>query len=356
MNARRFFEPANTFSVRDVVAITGAEPSDGADLDHRINDVAQLERAGPHDLTFLSGRDYADLLQRSRSKVCLLEERFRHLAPAGMTVLRVKNPYAAFAAVAHKLYPQALRPTSLFETAGAAPGALVDPSARIEADVTIDPRVSVGPRAAIGAGTVVGATARIGADVRIGRDCFIGPGAVIVNALIGDRVIVHPGVCIGQPGRRLASGLGGQGSLPGRVIIQDDVEIGANTTIDRGSPGDTVIGQGTKIDNLAQIGHNVTIGRNCLVVAKCGLAGGSILADDVVLGGAVVVAEALRIGERAMVGASASVTTDIPPGQSWLGVPALPSSESFRVMMLLKRRGGDAMKQASTNTGGRGGR
>ena len=164
-----------------------------------------------------------------------------------------------------------------------APGALIHPSARLESGATVDPGAVIGPRAEIGSGTVIGAGAAIGANVKIGRDCSIGPNASITHALIGDRVIIHAGCCIGQDGFGFSMGPAGHVKVPqvGRVIIQDDVEIGAGTAIDRGAIRDTVIGEGTKIDNHVQIAHNVSIGRHCVIVAQSGLAGSSTLGDFV---------------------------------------------------------------------------
>ena len=173
-----------------------------------------------------------------------------------MVSLVTDQPYRAFVTVARALFPEALRPTSLFGERGRSAEAHVHPSARLEAGVTVDPLAVIGPHAEIGAGTVIAASAVIGPDVCIGRDCAIGASATILHALIGDRVIIHPGVRIGQDGFGYLPGPQGHQKIPQnrRVIIQDDVEIGANTTIDRGSTRDTIIGEGTKIDNLVQIG------------------------------------------------------------------------------------------------------
>ena len=201
-------------------------------------------------------------------------------------MLLTAQPFRDFVMVSRKLYPHALRPRSLFGAEGVAPGAIVHPSAEIEDDVTIDPGAVIGPRAAIGAGTVIGANAVVGPGVQIGRDCSVGPGASMMHALIGDNVILHGGCRIGQDGFRYQPSATGHVKVPqlGRVIVQDNVEIGANTTIDRGGSGDTVIGEGTKIDNLVQIGHNCTIGRHCIIVSECGLSGSVMLGDHVMLG------------------------------------------------------------------------
>ena len=216
---------------------------------------------------------------------------------------------------------------------------MVHPTAEIEDGVIIDPGAVIGPRAAIGTGTVIAATAVIGPDVQIGRDCSIGPGASIVHALIGDNVILHAGCRIGQDGFRYRTTGQGHIKVPqvGRVIVQDNVEIGANTAIDRGGSGDTVIGEGTKIDNLVQIGHNCMVGRHCIIVSQCGLSGSVVLGDHVVLGGQVGIADHLIVGEGAFIGAKSGVADNIPAGERWIGAPAMPAREFFRVVARMRK-------------------
>ena len=232
-----------------------------------------------------------------------------------------------------------MRPGSLFAANGIAPGAHVHPQARLEDGVRVDPGAVVGPGAEIGSGTVLGPNAVIGPNVRIGRDCSIGAGATLTHALVGNRVIVHPGARIGQDGFGFAMGAGGHLKVPqiGRVIVQDDVEIGANTTIDRGASRDTVIGEGTKIDNLVQIAHNVVIGRHCVIVSGVGISGSTTLEDYVVLGGQVGVVGHLRIGMGAQIAGSSNVNRDVPPGSRWGGTPAKPVRTWFREMTTLAR-------------------
>ena len=295
-------------------------------LSHVIRDVASIDQAGPTDLTFIENNKYAEALATTHAGACLMPARFESRAPEGLVVLRTPEPFQAFVAVHSALYPQALRPTSLFEANDIAPGATIHPTARIESGVTVDPGAVIGPRAEIGAGSIVGATAVIGPDVLIGRDCVIGAGCSIMHALIGDRVVIHPGCRIGQDGFGYAGA--SQKKIPqtGRVIIQNDVEIGAGTAIDRGSIRDTTIGEATKIDNLCQIGHNVVIGRHCIVVAQCGLSGSVTLEDFAMLGGAVGLAPHVTIGKGGRVAARSGVMHDIPPGETWGGYPALPAA------------------------------
>jgi UDP-3-O-[3-hydroxymyristoyl] glucosamine N-acyltransferase len=240
------------------------------------------------------------------------------------------------------LFPDAIRPSSLFETHGVADAAVIHPTARLENGVTIDPGAVIGPRAEIGSGTVVGAGAVVGSNVHIGRDCAIGPNASIMHALIGDRVIVHPGCRIGQDGFGYLMGAAGHVKVPqiGRVIIQDGVEIGANTTIDRGALRDTVIGEGTKIDNLVQIAHNVQIGRHCVLASQTGISGSAVIEDHVMTGGQVGIADHVTIGTGAALGAKAGVMHDAPAGARWVGAPAKPVKQFFREVAALERLAG----------------
>ena len=326
-------------TIGQIAALTRAEPRPGTPLDRRISDIAPLDTAGAADLSFLDNAKYLGALAATRAGCCLLAPRFAAAAPETLAVLVTAAPYRDFILVARALFPGALRPTSLFSTSGRAASAQVHPSARIEAGVTIDPLAVIGPDAEIGGGTLIGAGAVIGPAVCIGRECAVGAGATIVHALIGDRVIIHPGARIGQDGFGfLPSPLGHQ-KIPQtrRVIIQDDVEIGANTTIDRGSTRDTVIGEGTKIDNLVQIAHNVSIGRHCLIAGQAGISGSSTVGDFVMMGGQVGLADHVSVGSGAQLGAQSGHMFDVPAGARWVGSPAQPVREFMKGVAVLRR-------------------
>ena len=343
-----FFRRGGGMTVAEIAQLTGAEPGRGAQLDRRIADVAQIDRAGPSDIVFLDRPQFSQHLATTHAGACLTTKQFAAEAPPHVTVLCSNEPYRAFVAVARKLFPTAERPSSLFECEGVADAATVHPSARLENGVTVDPGAVIGPRAEIGAGTTIATGAVIGPDVCIGRDGSIGAGVVVTHALIGDRVILHPGCRIGQDGYAFMRSDKGHEKIVqiGRVIIQDDVEIGANSAVDRGGIRDTVIGEGTKIDNLVQIGHNVSIGRHCLLVSQVGVSGSAIVEDHVILAGQVGVSDHVTIGEGAAVLAKSGVGFDIPAAERWGGVPAMPVRDWLRSYAQLRRMARDKARGA----------
>ena len=340
-----FLPNTRSLTIAEIVALTRAEPGPGVALDASISDIAPLDSARASDISFLDNPKYLGALATTRAGACLVMPRFAKAAPAGLAVLVTPQPYRAFVSVARALFPDALRPSSLFGTVGRASEAHVHPSARLEAGVTVDPLAVIGPDSEIGTGTLIAAGAAIGKSVAIGRDCVVGPGATVAHALIGDRVVIHPGARIGQDGFGYLPSAAGHVKIPQsrRVIIQDDVEIGANTTIDRGSTRDTVIGEGTKIDNLVQIAHNVSIGRHCLIAGQVGISGSAVLGDFVMLGGKVGIADHITIGAGAQLGAQSGVMHDVPPGERWLGSPAQPVRDFMKGVSVVRRlaRGDD---------------
>jgi UDP-3-O-[3-hydroxymyristoyl] glucosamine N-acyltransferase len=281
-----FFPRAARTSLADIVACTGAAVVAGADLSIIVSGVAPLDAAEPGELTFLASPENAMLLETSRATACFVTPGDAPRVPKTTLALVMEEPSRGFALAMRRLFPQAIRVKSLLGTAGIDPGAAIHPEARLEQDVIVDPGVVIGPRAEIGSGSIIGANSVIGSGVRIGRDCRIGPQVTITHALIGDRVILHPGVRIGQPSvdfghAGITLALRGLPWAPGigRVIIQDGVEIGANSTIDRGAVGDTVIGEETRIGNLVRVAENVTIGRCSIILAQAEIPAGAQLED-----------------------------------------------------------------------------
>ncbi len=332
-----FFPAAGPFSLCEICAAIGAScPSDAPDL--VIDGAAALEDAGPRDVVYMDNARYAAALAATRAGICLVAERFAERVPGCTIPLVVPDPYRSYATILGLLHPSSIAPASIFGFRGAAPGSFVHPGARLEEGVTVDPGAVVGPHVEIGRGSVIAAGAVIGPGCRIGRDCSIGPGVSVLNALLGNRVVLYPGVRIGQDGFGYAMGPGGHAKVPqiGRVIIQDDVEIGANTTVDRGGVRDTVIGEGTRIDNLVQIAHNVVIGRHCVIVSQTGISGSATLEDFVVLAGQVGVIGHVRLGRGAQIAACSNVNSDVPAGARWGGTPAKPVRDWFREITTLK--------------------
>jgi UDP-3-O-[3-hydroxymyristoyl] glucosamine N-acyltransferase len=334
-----FVTPDCELTTGEIAAMTRAKLREGDPADRRIRNIAPLDTAGPADLSFLDNSKYLGDAAVTRAGACLAGPRFAASLPPGVAVLEIAHAYPAFVAVTRKLFPDALRPSSLFETQGRAASAQVHPTARLEAGVIVDPLAVIGPRAEIGTGTLIGPGAVIGPDVRIGRDCAIGAHASVLCALIGDRVIIHPGARIGQDGFGYLPGPQGHQKIPQtrRVIIQDDVEIGANSTVDRGSTRDTVIGEGTKIDNLVQIAHNVVVGRHCLIASQTGISGSVKVGDFVIMGGQAGIADHVTVGSHVMLAGQAGVGTDIRDGERWGGSPAVPAREWMQGVAALRR-------------------
>jgi UDP-3-O-[3-hydroxymyristoyl] glucosamine N-acyltransferase len=339
-----FHRRGRGLTLAEIAALTGAPPPAPPLLSRLIVDIAPLDRASPGAISFLDNKNYSAIATGTHAGACFTTAKLAVHLPQAVPAIIVPEPFRAFVMVMRELFPQSLRPSSL-AAPGEVTGAHVHPTARLENGVTLEPGAVIGPRAEIGSGSVIGAVAVIGSDVRVGRDCSIGAGCVITDALLGDRIIIHPGCKIGQDGFGFSMGRDGHMKIPqvGRVIIQDDVEIGAGTTIDRGAIRDTVIGEGTKIDNLVQVGHNVSIGRHCVLVSQVGIAGSSTLEDFVVLGGRVGVNSDVTIGEGAWIAATSNVNSNVPAGVRWGGTPAKPIKQWFREMMTLEqmaRKGG----------------
>ncbi|OLP60017.1 UDP-3-O-(3-hydroxymyristoyl)glucosamine N-acyltransferase [Xaviernesmea oryzae] len=333
MESRPFYPRHQGIHLAELAEAIGAELSDTQAADRPIRSVAPVSRAKADDVCYLLTRRHAEELQATQAGALICDAAVAKLAPAHLPVLLTSKPHTAFALAGALLHPQALRPEAVAPESGISPQAFVHPTAELEEGVEIEPFAVIGAGAQIGSGTRIGPNVVIGANVAIGRNCTIAAGATIATALIGNHVIIHPGVRIGQDGFGYAPGVR-PGMIKivqvGRVIIQDHVEIGANTTIDRGTMDDTVIGEGTKIDNLVQIGHNVRIGRHCGVVAQVGIAGSAIIGNGVMIGGNAGINGHITIGDGVQIGAKSGVIASIAPGERVAGVPARPIKDFLR--------------------------
>ncbi len=308
----------------------------------RISHIESLDRAGPETLSFVRDKRNLAAWRESACTAALVSaEVAANVAPEDpalrhRALIIVEDADLAMISILEQLAPQS---TPL---AGVSSGARIDPSATLAPDVSVDHGAIIGPRSSIGAGARIHANVVIGADVRIGVNCVLHPGVVIQDrCVVGDHCILHPGVVIGADGFGYRPAPGGRGLIKiphiGNVEIGPHVEIGANSCIDRGKFGATVIGAGTKIDNLAQIGHNCQIGRSCIICGQAALAGSVTLGDGVTLGGSVGVADNIVIGARAVVAGRSGVMDNIPAGETWFGYPARPIRQVLRSVSAMDR-------------------
>lgn len=336
-----FYTLSCAVNVADIAQLTGAELLTKQFSDRKIEHLASLDNATSDSLVFLEGKKNETALKNLKAAAVLCTEAQAGLIPEGVAVLVSRSPHRDFAAVGRKLFEQAVHPRSLLGIPGISENATIHPTAEIEGTVTIEPGAVIGANVSIGSGSTISANSVIGAGCKIGRDCIIAPNVSVTYALIGNRVYLHPGVSIGQDGFGFVPGPAGLEKVPqlGRVIIQDDVEIGANTTIDRGSLSDTVIGEGTKIDNLVQVAHNVKIGRHCVIAAHTGISGSVTIGDMAMIGGRVGLADHINIGSRVQIAAASGVMNDIPDGERWGGLPARPLKQWFRDIATLRSIG-----------------
>ena len=290
---------------------------------------APAERAQSGDLTFAENADYFARAEESAASAIIVDGQF---TSARKVLICVPNARVAFAKVLALFFPEPAF------SAGIHPTAVIAASAQIDSTAHIGPHCVIGETVRIGARSVLQAGNHVGANCRIGEDANLFPNVVLyLRTEIGNRVRIHAGTVIGSDGFGYVLDGGIHRKVPqiGNVIIHDDVEIGANVTIDRGALGPTVIGKGTKIDNLVQIAHNVVIGENCLVVSQAGISGSTKLGDYVTLAGQVGLAGHLKIGNRVIIAAQSGVMHDIPDGEKWFGYPAQPDRQTKRQIIAL---------------------
>lgn len=333
MADQRFFHKKGPFTLGQLAALTETSLSDTSAADRVMVDVAALDSAQPDQVSFLDNKKYAAHFRITKAGACFVRPDTVDAAPAGTICLISKNPYRAYALAAHAFYP----PVAV--ASFRAPTAVIDGSAVIADDCFIGHGAVIGPHVTIGARCRIEARAVIESGVTIGEGTTIGANTYVTHALIGNRVTIYPGAVIGRPGFGFAMDSSGFISVPqlGRVVIEDDVEIGANTTIDRGAGPDTVIGQGSRIDNLVQIGHNVQMGRNCVIVAQSGISGSTRLGDFVMIGGQAGLAGHLTVAPGTKIAAQSGIMRSTEPGAELMGSPAVPIKQFMRQVAILSK-------------------
>lgn len=330
----RFFPSAGPLRLADIAAAAAARFE--GDGERRFAGVAPLQAAGPDEVSFLDNRRYAEVLRESRAGAVVLHPDMAPRLPAGAIGLLTAQPYLGFARVAALFHPEPAARPGIHATAVVAPDAVIGEGTEI------GPHAVIGARAEIGPGCVIGPHAVVGDGVVLGAGCRLHPHAAISHCIAGSGVVLHPGSRVGNEGFGFATSAQGEHvTMPqlGRVILGDRVEIGANSTVDRGSQGDTVLGPGTRLDNLVQIGHNVRTGRGCIIVAQAGISGSTVLGDFVVVAAQAGMTGHLAIGDRARIAAQAGVMNDVPAGTDVVGSPSMPAKDYWRAIAELKRLG-----------------
>ena len=292
---------------------------------------ATADQAKPGDLTFAENEEFFARAEASAATAIIADQRF---SSTKKILIRVPNARIAFAKALALFFPEPVKPAGIHALSVVAASASVDPTAHIGPHCTVGERAKIGARCVLQAGNFIGDDATLADEVNLFPNVTIYP-----RTEIGKRVRIHAGTTIGSDGYGYVLDGGFHRKVPqiGNVIIRDDVEIGANVTIDRGALGPTIIGKGTKIDNLVQIAHNVEIGEHCLIIAQVGIAGSSKLGNYVVLAGQAGIGGHLKIGHQAIIGAQSGVMTDIPDGGKWLGAPAQPDREMKRIFIAMQR-------------------
>jgi UDP-3-O-[3-hydroxymyristoyl] glucosamine N-acyltransferase len=327
----RFFRRTGPHSIRSIAALLGIAAE--AEPERLILGVAPLQTAGPQDVSFLDNRRYANLLASTKAGAVILHPDFSTQVPEGTVALVTPEPYVGWAKVSALFHPFAEA------RAGIHPSAIIDATATIDPGVEIGAGAVIGAEVRIGAGTIIGPLAYIADGVILGQNCRIHAQVTLSHAILGDRVVLYPGARIGQDGFGFAISKTGFTPVPqlGRVLIGDGAEIGANSSIDRGSAQDTVIGPGVHIDNLVQIGHNVNIGANAVIVAQAGISGSTTIGPGAMIAAQAGITGHLTIGPGARIGAQSGVMADVGAGEEVLGAPAQIAKSFFREVITLRK-------------------
>ncbi len=335
MTDPRFYKKHGPFTLAELAAHGQCEVGRG-DPALLLEDVAPLDKAALHCVSLFNNAKYAEALGTTKASACILNADMVNRAPPHLALLVAKYPYRSYALIANAFYPREKKEADI------APSAVVHPTAKLGKGVVIGPQAVIGAKVELGDFVEIGPLAVIGESVVIGENSVVGAHVSVSHALLGKHVHIKPGARIGQSGFGFfmdPGDMGGHVPVPqlGRVIIADYVEIGANATVDRGSGHDTVIGLGTRIDNLVQVAHNVHFGKGCVMVAQSGVAGSTRFGDYVAAGGQAGITEHLKIGTGARLAAQCGIMRDVDPGEVLCGSPAMPLKTFYRQVAVLKR-------------------
>jgi len=338
-----FFVPTSV-ALHEIAKVCSAKLQlNGVPENSTIDGAAAIENAVSGNITFVDNAKYVKHLETTSATAVFCSDKHSELVPQGVAILCHDQPYKAYAQALSVIYPTAAKPQPVTGEIGISEKAVLSENVALEEEVVVEAGAVIGKDVSIGKGSMILAGAVVGAGVQIGRGSVVGCNATVLNAFIGDEVVIHNGVQIGQDGFGFAMGPGGHRKIPqvGRVIIQDRVEIGANSTVDRGANRDTVVGEGTKIDNLVQIGHNAIIGSHCVIVGLAGISGSATLGDYVVVAGQVGVVGHTKVGDGAQIGGGSGVHGDVAPGEKVMGYPAIKAStwmrDAAKIMLADKR-------------------
>ena len=328
----RFHKNSGSKALGELATLVGGQV-DTMHEELSISDVAPLNTATATDISFFDNTKYKDDFKNTKAGACIISPEMAEFAPEGCALLISKNPYKSYALIAQSFYPANIPETKICD------GARVHDSATIGKGCFIGENAVIGANVKIGNKTWIESNAVIGESVEIGDHCRIGSNTTVTHTIMGDYSRIYPNSAVGQDGFGFAIDPAGHVKVPqlGRVMIGDHVEIGASTCIDRGAGPDTVIGDGAWIDNLVQIGHNVSIGKGCVIVAQVGIAGSTVLEDYVVLGGQVGVTGHLKIGMGSRIAAQSGIMQDVPAGSELMGSPAVPIKQHLRQVVALKK-------------------
>ena len=329
----RFFPRSKKLTLEDISKLTKITLPKSVNKNKIFSDISPLNDATQDNISFLDNKNYIDQFKKSRAGACFFKKDFQKIAPKNMIPLISTNPYHSFAIIANAFYPMKdIDP-------GIHPKSYIDSSAKCDKSVQVSPGAVIYNDVIIGSNSLIGSNTVILPGVQIGSNTIIGPNCTIAYSIIGSNVKIHFGVKIGQDGFGFAQNDNINFKMPqlGRVLIKDNVEIGSNCCIDRGTGPDTIIGEGTKLDNLVQIGHNAVLGKNCIMVAQSGVSGSTTIGNNVIIGGKVGIAGHLKIGNNVKIAAKSGVMKNIKDGEIIAGTPSVPINDWHRQTIVLKK-------------------